>query len=234
MDRQKYCDRVLARTRHLTRRERAAVRAELDGHMEDHMEALLELDYPPELAEERALAAMGDPEETGRALDKEYPLGWLIASRAMLAALAAVCLMVLLSRPSLYQAGENLRARFSPMSEKDAEAITLETDIRVPVGSDVLYVYGSGVSPEDREAAVFFCWYDQNPFHYANEDPVTFTDCRGAPCEALGGGGYSTAAVSFRRQNVRVEEGDPFVTLHGVRNGTAYEARIPLRWEERP
>ncbi|MEI3306968.1 MAG: permease prefix domain 1-containing protein [Dysosmobacter sp.] len=50
----------------VTDRERLAIQAELDAHIEDHMAALRELDYPPELAEERALAAMGDPVEVGR------------------------------------------------------------------------------------------------------------------------------------------------------------------------
>lgn len=40
-----YQDRVLAGLRRLTPEEREAVRRELDGHIEDHMEALRELGY---------------------------------------------------------------------------------------------------------------------------------------------------------------------------------------------
>ena len=66
MNRKEYTDAVLTALRHVTDRERLAIRAELDAHIEDHIAALRELDYPPELAEERALAAMGDPTEVGR------------------------------------------------------------------------------------------------------------------------------------------------------------------------
>ena len=39
--------------------ERESIRAELDGHMEDHFEALRELGYDEREAEERTIAAMG-------------------------------------------------------------------------------------------------------------------------------------------------------------------------------
>ena len=57
-----------------------AITAELTAHMEDHRDALLERNpaLSPEEAEERAVAAMGDPEALGRELDKSHnPLpGW--------------------------------------------------------------------------------------------------------------------------------------------------------------
>ena len=41
MDRRDYTETVLSALNHVTRRERTAIRAELEGHMEDHMEGLL-------------------------------------------------------------------------------------------------------------------------------------------------------------------------------------------------
>lgn len=79
MDRRDYTDRVLSSLRRVTEKEREAIRSELDGHIEDHMEALRELGYDEELAETRTLAAMGDPEEVGRELNKQYPFRWLVA-----------------------------------------------------------------------------------------------------------------------------------------------------------
>ena len=112
MDRKTYIETVLSALRHVTRREREAIRAEIDGHIEDHMADLLELDYPPELAEERTLSAMGDPAEVGRELNEQYT-GWggVILSRVLLAALVAVCAVVLCSNPSLYGLRQNLEAR---------------------------------------------------------------------------------------------------------------------------
>ena len=43
MDRRDYTDRVLSSLRRVTEKEREAIRSELDGHIEDHMEALREL-----------------------------------------------------------------------------------------------------------------------------------------------------------------------------------------------
>ena len=90
MDRRDYTDRVLSSLRRVTEKEREAIRSELDGHIEDHMEALRELGYDDELAEERAIAAMGEPDEVGRELNKQYPFRWLVAKWG--AILLAVCI----------------------------------------------------------------------------------------------------------------------------------------------
>ena len=83
MARRDYPDRVLSSLRRVREKEREAIRSELDGHIEDHMEALRELGYDEELAEERAIAAMGEPDEVGRALNRPYTgWGWVLVSRA--------------------------------------------------------------------------------------------------------------------------------------------------------
>ena len=45
MDRNEYCDRVLAQVGRLTSGEARDLRAELSGHIEDHAEALTALGY---------------------------------------------------------------------------------------------------------------------------------------------------------------------------------------------
>ena len=40
MDRRQYTDRVLTSLRRMTAKEREAIRQEINGHIEDHMEAL--------------------------------------------------------------------------------------------------------------------------------------------------------------------------------------------------
>lgn len=91
---QKWCRQVTDQVRF--RPDRAAIEKELTAHYEDHVRDLERLDYPRDLARQRALAAMGDAEEVGRALDKVHKpwLGWLWrVSRAVLIVLAvtAVC-----------------------------------------------------------------------------------------------------------------------------------------------
>ena len=72
-----WCDTALGQVRCWM--DHSRIRAELEAHIEDRCAALEELDYPPELAAERTLAAMGDPVEVGRTLDREHPvwIGWL-------------------------------------------------------------------------------------------------------------------------------------------------------------
>ncbi len=71
--------------------DRKGIARELRVHYEDHVRDLLRLGRDPALAEERALEAMGNAQEVGRALDKVHKpwLGWLWeVSRVLALALA--------------------------------------------------------------------------------------------------------------------------------------------------
>lgn len=59
--------------------DHAEIIRELEDHYEDHVLDLERLGYPAQLAQQRALAAMGDPEEVGRGMDAVHQplLGWL-------------------------------------------------------------------------------------------------------------------------------------------------------------
>ena len=75
--------------------DRESIARELTDHYDDHVRDLERLDYPTELAQQRALAAMGDPVVVGKALDRVHKpwLGWLwVASQAAV----IVCLALLL------------------------------------------------------------------------------------------------------------------------------------------
>lgn len=68
---ERYCDAVCSHIRSkLGKRE---TYRELRDHLEDHIQALTERGVPADAAPERAVAAMGDPAEVGKALDKLYP-----------------------------------------------------------------------------------------------------------------------------------------------------------------
>ena len=238
MTRREYTDRVVSVLRRLTPAERNSVRAELDGHIEDHMDALLALGYDPALAEERTMAAMGDPEEVGRALEKQYPLGWLILSRIATALLVLCCGAILLSGPSLSRIWDSLEARWDPRGASPGwvDRIEVDTDIRLGAGSDVLYIYGVSTTektvPETQNRAeVFYCWYDKNPLGYVSDSGVAFWDCRGEPIHG-GAGGTMSAGAHYHDWSGIVRYGDPYITAVVDRYGQRYTAEIPLVWED--
>ncbi|WP_325199911.1 permease prefix domain 1-containing protein [Oscillibacter sp.] len=78
------------------RPDRKAIAAELRVHYDDHVKDLLRLGRPWELAQERALAAMGNAQEVGRALDRVHKpwLGWLWEASRVLLALALAAALV--------------------------------------------------------------------------------------------------------------------------------------------
>lgn len=80
------------------RPDRKAIARELRVHYDDHVKDLLRLGRSQELAEERALAAMGNAQEVGWALDRVHKpwLGWLWeTSRFLALVLAALALVTL-------------------------------------------------------------------------------------------------------------------------------------------
>ena len=184
MDRREYTEAVLSTLRRVTGRERAAIRAEIDGHIEDHMEGLLELGYDPELAEERTLAAMGAPQEVGRALNRQYPLRWLVVGRM---AMAAVLVFALVAASPLRTALQdrvipNFQARWFPTAIWDLTETTFwdstgrkgvlaeaaeRTDLRQTENGVTAWLYQVGL--EDPAAEETTAWFavslsSVNPF----------------------------------------------------------------------
>lgn len=236
MNREEYTQRVLDALGRLTPKEISAVRTEIEGHIEDHMESLLELGYDEKLAEERTMAAMGDPEEVGRELNKQYPLFWLVVSRVITAVMVLVILTGLLSGSTLvHRAAKNIEARTSPVgniSGHSEERCYQELDIRLEIGSDMLYFFGTAIDQQDY-VRVYWVKYDQSIFGLAGDWDVTYENEAGE--DLLVGGGTSTGSgVSYHRDRLydTIPEGTPFVTAVVDRYGERHEVQIPLKWEE--
>lgn len=168
MDRAEYCARVLAGLRHLSRRERAAVRRELEEHIEDHAQALLDLGYDEKLAEERTMAAMGDPAEVAREMARQYPRGWNVVAGVSLALCVFVLFSVLSSssnRKMIGYAWDSVVYRISPPGPETVVAGTVSppgiepvsgvaeaVDIRRTIGDNVLRVYRITVGTQGQTA----------------------------------------------------------------------------------
>lgn len=236
MTRQEYTSQVLSCLRRLTEAERSAVQAELDGHMEDHMLALMDLGYEEELAEARMLQHMGDPTEVGQNLNQQYSRFWLAVGRVATACLVFLAVLAITGTFNTYYLFNSFRARLAPWSDIQPEweeAVNQKLDIRQPIGSDILRILGSGTKHEDGEdiAVVVLCQYDQSPFGLVSQKYLQWLDCRGE--EAIGsGGGHSTSGASYSRRELVVQAGDPYVTAVWERYGERVELQVPLEWED--
>ncbi len=169
MNRAEYCAQVLSHLRRLSRREREAVRAELEDHMEDRVCALLDLGYDQALAEERTMAAMGDPAQVGREMAKQYPRGWNVVTGVSL----VLCVFVMFSalssssnRKMIGYAWDSLVYRVfppgpetviagtvSPRGIEPVSGVTEAVDIRRTIGDNVLWVYQITVGTQDSQTA---------------------------------------------------------------------------------
>ena len=241
MDRQTYVEQVLANLRRVTPDERAAIREELDGHIEDHICDLLELGYDEKLAEERAMAAMGDPEEVGRELDKQYPLRWLVLGRAALVLTAMMCVVAVLGFGILSHLWWSLEARIvtDAVASDFPEENRQEVDIRVPVGNDILRIYRVATGNRDGQlvAEVAMCAYDHIPGGIVSElllPNVELTDQRGNQPEwgNHGARGKSNWGADYKVKYIDIEPGDTHVTLTYDRFGEYASVRVPLTGED--
>lgn len=239
MNRKEYTDAVLTALRHVTDRERLAIRAELDAHIEDHMAALRELDYPPELAEERALAAMGDPTEVGRELNACYQSWfWVILGWAAAVVTAVLCILALLHVGLLGMVADSISARIYPDEDScfAKPTATERLDIRIPVGNDVLHVYRISVGQDDtlgeQVAEVMFCTYDRIPGGIVSDQFAwaILENPRGE--QAVSGSGRGNWRVEYRSIRVPVQKEDPSVTLCYEAFGEQVRLELPLPGRE--
>lgn len=256
MRREEYVSRVLAQLTLVTPREVAAIRQELDGHIEDHMADLLDLGYDEGLAEERTMALMGDPQEVGRELNKQYPLGWLMLKRAV-AILSMLMILTLLTCVKWNCIHSNLSLRFRPWNglqfDEDSSyefLLNHKTDIRETVGDTevrvcavAIYEMGEGKPayevfqesvqafgdyPDDQTvAAVWICGYPASLWDITREPYCPWVDIRGEQ-EAWFVSGGMTSFIHL----IPVEESETELTASYDVYGYQGSFTIPLNWEE--
>lgn len=237
MTRGEFLDRVLLPLGRLTAEERENVRQELEEHVEDRMEALLEMGWDAELAEARCLEAMGDPAEIGREMAKQYRgKGWLWLGRAAVVLTVVVCIQALLGVGMLWAAWDSLTVRFNPPRTisigelKNVEAEE-ELDIRAEIGNDILRIYQVSVGEKDgqRAAMVLACAYDRWPFGIVVDSLFSRSELwneRGETGTSGGGSGNSGAVCAALW--APVETGDTHVIWEYRAIGEAVRLEIPL------
>lgn len=156
-----YAASVCQQVRYATKREQAQIRKELTDHMEDHAQALLDGGFPENHAYRAAVESMGDPETVGRALNKEYPLHWLLLSRGLLVVIPilAVLLVFLVAQSwTTWEAKMNvLDQAHESISRPNDEAI-YPLELSHPVTDDtILTIYGIRPWQQDGSWSVYLC-----------------------------------------------------------------------------
>lgn len=237
MTRQEFLDQVLRPLGRLTAQERENVRRELEEHVEDRMEALLDMGWDEELAESRCLEAMGDPAEIGREMAKQYRgWWWLWIGRAAAALTVVMCVLALLGLGMLGVAWDSLTVRIHPSTAisigelKNVEAV-VDLDIRAEVGNDILRIYQVSVGEKDgqRAAMVLACMYDRWPFGIVADSINARSDLwnqRGGTGHSSGGSGNYGAVCAARW--TPVEPGDTHVVWEYRAIGETVRLEIPL------
>lgn len=240
MDQQSYISAVLSCLQSLTDREQEFVRAELAGHIEDHMETLMDLGYDAPLAEQRALSAMGDAEEVGRAINRQYPLRWLIVKDVATGFLTLFLMLALVFGGQNSDFWKGLVVRFDPvrMSGGDACGWTIQTDARLKAGNDTVKAYQVSVmeSPTGPVATVYICAYDRIPGGIASstldaEGVLTLENQQGTTSgvkEVVNAMLFGSYSAKYFTSYIPIEAGDTHVILHYDQYGRQAQCTIPL------
>ena len=244
MDRKEYCDRVLAQVGRLTADEANDLRNELAGHIEDHAEALVEHGYTEDAAYGRAVALMGNPEETGRALCAQYGGWWLvIVQRAARILTAVLCVMIaglIVKSSGLYGA---IRDRITVQKPSDGwERWDTETPgTRIPIGDDIVRI--DAVSCSTQRAEVQLTGFDRIPGGVVYARLLHTLRLENERGEAIYEGledhdypscvtGSGTLYVLNASHRVNIEPDDTYIRLIYDRLGEYVEVEIPLPGRE--
>ena len=244
MNRNEYCDRVLAQVGRLTSDEANDLRNELAGHIEDHAEALVEHGYTEEDAAARAVELMGDPEETGRALREQYRHFWLVIVQRIARILTAVlCVMIaglIVKSSGLYGA---IRDRITVQKPSDGWEIwdTETPGTRIPIGDDIVRI--DAVSCSTQRAEVQLTGFDRIPGGVVYARLLHTLRLENERGEAIYEGledhdypscvsGSGTIYVCIASHRVNIEPDDTYIRLIYDRLDEHVEVEIPLPGRE--
>ena len=236
-----YSKAVARYVRHATGKEKANLRKELEDHMEDHAQSLLDGGFPEDHAYRAAVESMGDPEEVGKALNREYPLRWLVLSRLFLVLAVCGVLLVLQVFPGgLYQ---SMIARTSPWNSgfhstklEDDQLIPTDIKAEFPNG-DILWIYDTAVTWDDTygyTGHIYVSNFNRNPLrdpHYSPHSLIYTTKGSNEELLMSGGSGTSYGGGYYHWEFDGIPEGSTLVG-HFDQYGTAFTIEISLPWEE--
>ena len=229
-----FCDRVCSYIDHATDSEKRAIHKELSDHIEDHAQALMDLGRSEEEARIAAIVAMGDPEEIGREMNKEYPFIWLFLSRAA-AVLAIILTLALLSplRDVYYRLSDHFEAKNRPMEMVEGYENPIDIRVELPY-DDIAYFFASDTEnfADEYRANIGLVIYDKSPFGRVSQDALDFRLKLEDGFFLPNGGSFKGYAVQYKRITVAVKKYQESVELCYDLLGNEIWVQIPLNWED--
>ena len=240
-----YTNAVCACLRHATAKEKQAVAQELQDHLDDHAAALVEAGWDPEQAQAHALEAMGEAQEVGQALDREFPRRWLILSRVSLVLTILVVLVLLLPLFSRVEgAVNNLIARTDPFDSPNhtrSSSLSLEDfspmDLRLSLpNGDVIRYFAMALTEQNDgtyQVELHGVEYNQNPFRepYYGEWALEYTINHTLPVHYSSGSVFPNGVTYWSTEIPSLQPGDT-LTVSLDAPGVHRSTEIPLPWEE--
>lgn len=245
MNAKEFCAGVLSHIPRATAAEREAIRQELEEHLSDHQEVLMERGASAEEAEAKAVAAMGEAAAIGQQWNVQLSPLWLWVGR--LCKTAAILLILGMLMPlgfKIYGLSQNFSARWSsePMDGwKETEALWSEkVDLREPFADQMIRFFQVSLVEEpwtDREGhtgdyrvELHVLAYAQNPLKPAlNMNILSDVTCNG---ETGVGGGFGSQGVTAWSIQYPIQPGAPEATFTLSYHGETASVTVPLNWEE--
>lgn len=245
MNAKEFCTGVLAHIPRATAAEREAIRQELEEHLSDHQEVLVEHGLSPEEAEEQSIAAMGEAAAIGQQWNDQLSPLWLWVGRLCKTAVILLVLGMLMPLGiTIYGLSQNFSARWSsePMDGwKEPEAVWSENvDLREPFADQMIRFFQVSLVKEawtdrdghtgDFQVELDVLAYAKNPLKPAlNMNILSEITCNGTTGI---GGGFGSQGVSAWSIQYPVQPGTPEATFTLSYHGEAASVTVPLNWEE--
>ena len=241
MDFEQYGLEVCKFVRHATKTERSAICRELTDHLEDHQEALLAAGCSTQDAKRMSLEAMGDAEEIGRALNKQYPLRWLVLARLGIVLVLVLAVLLVFHSSLFWPFLCNLQARTDPARYFQSSETMLPLDRRWELpGGNILRLYGTDVQPVvggGYRASVYTVVYHKNPFREVGYPNIDLSPEKPQPSDPptlirmSGASGYNNQGISQITYDLLLEQAYDPVWLYCNNYDTFFDLELPLPWE---
>lgn len=238
-----FCDGVLDQMPRATRGEKAEIRDELLDHLMEHRDMLVEHGYEIMDAEQRAIAAMGDPVEIGRTWNEKLSSLWLWLGRV------CIVLVVLLLWNNYYRITGKIDLIFDALEVRYAEDAGTRIDpmqgctllwsedpgIEKPFGEHLIRIHRAELWEDKYRGEslyvlkLYFVTYHQNLLG-KSLDMNAFRLMEFEGGEDKGGGSSATAYATWHDPKIQVEPGQKTVRVMLDYNGSRFEAEVELDW----